>query len=146
MQRFLAALEFLIYLQRAAGPAVQRHWNGLLCLILLVPFTALEFNMVLSLCLVLFTKIDIAFCSRCWHITKYYCSIPIHPGLLACTCDLGIPGEDEVNRVPKHSACGRLTITAPAIALGNAKERIGALGIVRHQSFGSFPMLSLLRR
>ena len=113
-----------------------------LCLILLVPFTALIqwFKSVLGLT----PEMTIAFAHGTFNIANTIVQFPFI-GLLAYLVTKIIPGEDEIN---KYEALylDRLLITqAPAIALGNAKKELVHLASYAIQSLGSLPTLSLLR-
>ena len=138
----LAALGSNIAAKRVAGAHVLFNVIGtVLCLILLVPFTALIqwFKSVLGLT----PEMTIAFAHGTFNIANTIVQFPFI-GLLAYLVTKIIPGEDEIN---KYEALylDRLLITqAPAIALGNAKKELVHLASYAIQSL-ELPMLSLLR-
>ena len=118
----LAALGSNIAAKRVAGAHVLFNVIGtVLCLILLVPFTALIqwFKSVLGLT----PEMTIAFAHGTFNIANTIVQFPFI-GVLAYLVTKIIPGEDEIN---KYEALylDRLLITqAPAIALGNAKKEL----------------------
>ena len=128
----LAALGSNIAAKRVAGAHVLFNVIGtVLCLILLVPFTALIqwFKSVLGLT----PEMTIAFAHGTFNIANTIVQFPFI-GLLAYLVTKIIPGEDEIN---KYEALylDRLLITqAPAIALGNAKKELVHLASYAIQS------------
>ena len=128
----LAALGSNIAAKRVAGAHVLFNVIGtVLCLILLVPFTALIqwFKSMLGLT----PEMTIAFAHGTFNIANTIVQFPFI-GLLAYLVTKIIPGEDEVN---KYEALylDRLLITqAPAIALGNAKKELVHLASYAIQS------------
>ena len=128
----LAALGSNIAAKRVAGAHVLFNVIGtVLCLILLVPFTALIqwFKSVLGLT----PEMTIAFAHGTFNIANTIVQFPFI-GVLAYLVTKIIPGEDEIN---KYEALylDRLLITqAPAIALGNAKKELVHLASYAIQS------------
>ena len=128
----LAALGSNIAAKRVAGAHVLFNVIGtVLCLVLLVPFTALIqwFKSMLGLT----PEMTIAFAHGTFNIANTIVQFPFI-GLLAYLVTKIIPGEDEVN---KYEALylDRLLITqAPAIALGNAKKELVHLASYAIQS------------
>ena len=128
----LAALGSNIAAKRVAGAHVLFNVIGtVLCLILLLPFTALIqwFKSVLGLT----PEMTIAFAHGTFNIANTIVQFPFI-GLLAYLVTKIIPGEDEIN---KYEALylDRLLITqAPAIALGNAKKELVHLASYAIQS------------
>ena len=128
----LAALGSNIAAKRVAGAHVLFNVIGtVLCLILLVPFTALIqwFKSVLGLT----PEMTIAFAHGTFNIANTIVQFPFI-GVLAYLVTKIIPGEDEVNKY-KALYLDRLLITqAPAIALGNAKKELVHLASYAIQS------------
>ena len=128
----LAALGSNIAAKRVAGAHVMFNVIGtILCMILLVPFTALIqwFKSVLGLT----PEMTIAFAHGTFNIANTIVQFPFI-GVLAYLVTKIIPGEDEVNEY-KALYLDRLLITqAPAIALGNAKKELVHLASYAIQS------------
>ena len=128
----LAALGSNIAAKRVAGAHVMFNVIGtILCMILLVPFTALIqwFKSVLGLT----PEMTIAFAHGTFNIANTIVQFPFI-GVLAYLVTKIIPGEDEVNKY-KALYLDRLLITqAPAIALGNAKKELVHLASYAIQS------------
>ena len=129
----IAALGANIAAKRVAGAHVAFNVIGtVICMIFLVPFTALIqwFETTLNLA----PEMTIAFAHGTFNITNTIIQFPFI-GALAYLVTKLIPGEDEVVKYEPLYLDPQLIKQAPSIALGNAKKELLHLGNYAAKAF-----------